>query len=131
MGQQRVDESAIGVTCRRMDNNASRLIHHHDVLILKNNIERQTLWLPIDDWLIRHDERHLCTGCRLIPRLYRSTIHRQSTLFNPGRKAISGVIGEQLSCNLVQTHAMALDGDARLQAIFFRCVSGHVENQIE
>ena len=119
------------MTRRRMDNNASWLIHHQDVLILENNIERQTLWLPIDDRLIRHHERHLCTGCRLVPRLYRSTINRQSPLFNPGRKAISGIIGEQLRRNLVQTHAMALDGDARLKAIFFRCIIGHAENQIE
>jgi hypothetical protein len=56
--QQRVHQRAVGISFRRVDDEAGWLVQHHDVGVFIQNRQRNVLCLDLDRRYLRHRETH-------------------------------------------------------------------------
>ena len=59
MRQQRVDQRAVPVARRRMHNHPLRLVHHHKIIVLIHDVERDILRLDIQRLRLRQGEKKM------------------------------------------------------------------------
>ena len=93
MPEQSVDQRAVGVTRRRVDNETAGLVDHDDIRILKNNVERELLRHERHVGGRREQQLEFIPGAAAVVLPYRQAVERDTPVLE---QMLGGAAGQFL-----------------------------------
>ena len=109
--EQGIHQGTAAMACRRVHDQAGRLVQHQEVGVFVIQVEVDCLALPAHLLVLGRHQRQARTHSYLVAWLDRRAVDQQVTTANPGLQTGARELREQFSGHLVQPFTVLFCGD--------------------